>query len=120
MDYQPRLNCHCVNDLYGLGCNLNDGLKELVLMQWTGIKDKNGVDIYEGDIVRKDTLGDNWIVLWFAPTYAGYVIFKPNEGYIPGDWRGGYNELDGRHGAFGSTHKLDVIGNIYENPELLS
>lgn len=92
---------------------------QTALMQHTGLKDKHGTEIYEGDIVKKDATGTNGVVLWFAPTYAGHIIFHPKRGFIPDDWDGTYSTLDGRHGAFGDTHKLQVVGNVYESPALL-
>lgn len=76
---------------------------EKYVMQYTGLKDKNGIEIYEGDIVRYNT-GETWVVKWVS-RYAGftYVSNKKGEnlGQIPG------------------SHEVEVIGNIYENPNLL-
>jgi uncharacterized phage protein (TIGR01671 family) len=77
---------------------------EVELMQYTGLKDKNGKEIYEGDIVnswasindvylREVVVDDNEPSLTFKPG-TGYTLCKNNE------------------------HLFDVIGNIYENPEL--
>ena len=73
------------------------------LMQFTGLKDKNGKDVYEGDIIahkNPEWLGgfqQKWVIKFkeFSDEYEdyiGYRILKENE---------------------------EVIGNIYENPELL-
>ena len=76
----------------------------LILMQFTGLLDKNGKEIYEGDIVNYDNKsfhnGLNGLVEWVG---SGFYIAK----HIP---------------IFKIVEKFkdfEVIGNIYENPELL-
>lgn len=78
-------------------------IKSCELMQFTGLKDKNGKEIYEGDIIKGDTYGHILEVIWDE----GYCGFSPFLDLIDGDYTG---EDWGR---------CEVIGNIYENPELL-
>jgi uncharacterized phage protein (TIGR01671 family) len=80
-----------------------------ILMQFTGLTDKNGVEIYEGDI-----LGD------FGKThpckeYVSNVVFNQKKGqwYLEKSWIGGQRFLAKWN------KKMKVIGNIYENQELL-
>ena len=74
-------------------------LKDCELMQYTGLKDMNGVDIYEGDIVRFDT---NVQILESEVTYYhGMFTIKKYGEKIP------------------LFTGLKVIGNKFENPELL-
>lgn len=73
------------------------------VMQYTGLKDKNGKEIYEGDIVKP---GDT--------DYWGIVRWKPCRYILH------YNDVNQFQDIFETvTEKhFEVIGNIYENPDL--
>lgn len=81
----------------------------VILVQYTGLKDVDGQEIYEGDIVRLCYNGfyNN------AEVFTGEVIFE--EGSFEVKAKGEYTCL---HDGVGLTTS-EVIGNIYENPELL-
>lgn len=73
---------------------------DYVVMQYTGIQDKNGIEVYEGDIVTNIT-GDKGVVEYQLRS----------KGYIPINNYG--------HCCNDVWESFEVIGNIYENPELL-
>ncbi|WP_039652393.1 YopX family protein [Clostridium tyrobutyricum] len=74
------------------------------VMQYTGLKDRKGKDIFEGDIVAEGTI--NYVVAF----YAGAWRLKQN---IDGDtwWKSLYRYV--------ADFRVEVIGNVYENQELL-
>lgn len=90
--------------------------------QYTGLKDKNGKEIYEGDLIRKKfedrEIGEFYAVgqVVFGTWYAGFTVpYKYN----------GYNNLErlsssmDKDGWVVANRDMEVIGNIYENHELL-
>lgn len=82
---------------------------DYTLMQYTGLKDKNGTEIYEGDIVENTTqtvyLGDKYEVVW-NKNYAGYQLMS--------------NGFTSNIPLTQDFMSYEVIGNIFENPELMA
>jgi uncharacterized phage protein (TIGR01671 family) len=98
------------------------------IMQYTGIHDKNGREIFDGDILKKDnpeywgdselcpTPNERDVKTWGGGTGRvesvpfGWTVININ----CGDWA--FNDPEGPHW---NGDQVEVIGNIYENPELL-
>ena len=91
------------------------GKGPLVIMQYTGLKDKNGTDIYEGDYIEMPDSNYIWTVGFINNGFKVRALIEKS-------YRGGkykepvtfelINTDDARWG-------VEVIGNIYENPELI-
>ena len=91
-------------------CDLKVTHPHCVLEQFTGLKDKHGKEIYEGDIVlysehfaEKGKLIKLWVV-WDS---------------FNCQYRGHYNENQGHLLTNNRSESIEVIGNIHEHPELL-
>lgn len=87
------------------------GGEKFVMMQYTGLKDKNGVEIYEGDIVRD--------VYWGQKEQATGQVYWKEFSWVIGKspkhktwWE--FSPVVGEGGG-----SVEVIGNIYKNPDLL-
>lgn len=97
---------HCLGDL-------NDDVERYIVQQFTGLEDKNGREIYEGDILR----------FYKNKSYqADYEVYWEKHGFSlisakrDGDDFGVYTK--DLHLFKGD--EPEIIGNIFENPELLN
>lgn len=97
---------------------VGDYFDDFPVMQYTGLKDKNGKEIYEGDILTSDQ---------YPYQDDGEYNYHLVVEYIENGFCGVMNCVNGvkrgiSHGIaelLEITYQFEVIGNIYENPELL-
>jgi len=88
------------------------------IMQYTGLKDKNGKEIYEGDILDSKT--DAQIYVNYNTEWGYYEAIDTQEKEVQED-----DDLKFMHVNYGllsnclQDGEYEIIGNIYENPELI-
>lgn len=85
--------------------------------QYTGLKDKDGKEIYERDIIELTDIDsaepDVFVVSWEKPGYFTLKPFLDPEGYVP--TLGYFTDKD----LNDDYYSLKIIGNRHENPELV-
>ncbi len=113
---EPDLCISFKGKVYAIGFS-GDGMHEekfltdnMILMQYTGLKDKNKKEIYEGDIVKRYNRADNihaCLVVWNDGHLAYGLKSKSNNTQLLSDF---YDQ---------NGNELEIISNIHDNPELL-
>lgn len=99
--YSKKLGMSEPTDFKTLVSTATDFNEFDVYMQFTGLVDRHGVEIYEGDILN------------------GTCMYKVRLAH--GQWEIVVLGADKPwYQIFGNTHLLEVVGNIYENPDLLT
>lgn len=101
-----------------IGCRPADGVSfqycadDIILMQSTGLKDKNGKEIFEGDIIKN---GEAVVDVKNHPTLGFYTTPNGVERFF-GD---NTSIRDFNNDVEDFSDVTEIIGNVYENPELL-
>ena len=109
--FKKIFNCDFVNkEGIGVAEDLTTGitLASSLVMQFTGLLDKNGKEIYEGDILQDfDTPMWTYSIYWNG--HYGSWGMKTKDGFCVAMFR--HTEL--------KSYKYEIIGNLYETPNLV-
>ena len=87
-------------------CYEHTDFKDIELMQYTGLKDKNNKEIYEGDILKlRDNHGIQLVK--YHDEWSAFIVESQKDTSV------------GVLGLYFDKEDFEIIGNAYENPELL-
>lgn len=88
---------------YYMSCNeysqdeMQPATDNMIIRQWTGLKDKNNIEIYDGDIIKEEHC------ISFVAFYNASFMLKQSSGYY----------------IMQNTQYYEIIGNIYQNKDLI-
>lgn len=101
------------------GCGWNSPIRKGTVMQFTGFLDLNEKEVYEGDILHESAEG--YLPVYFDNEYGGFCVKTLYEKMDPETGTKDMEEFGvPLSQALNDMSFLEVVGNIYENPELLN
>ena len=111
------------HNVYGINSSEVNNGNEIELMQYTGLKDKNGKEIYEGDIITRKGTHDCASSLFEddknKKEFISIVEWKFDMWYCSYGNYHNTNPVDQVGGVEKTNELIEVIGNIYENTNLI-
>lgn len=112
--YYDVQDIYCDSELGDCFGDILSAPSKFEVMMYTGLKDKNGKEIYEGDIVSAKYIYDK------RTTDKAQVIWREDKASFGLKSLKGLTNEEYELYKITAEHNLEVIGNIYENPELLN
>lgn len=88
-----------------------DDVHEVILMQYTGLKDKNNKEVFEGDVLKVYEVSDYKEQEYISSVdyiQSNFVVTETNDTQVP---LACFHDLDNTYPLF----EIEVVGNIYEN-----
>lgn len=115
-----EMDMHAHNRAYfGSRAENPQAFDDIFLMQYTGLKDKNGKEIYEGDVLETISVSIRDITDPYP--HRRIVAWHEGDGRLDFHWIDGQPQTSGQTFCKNNlTKNWEIIGNIYENKELLS
>ena len=91
---------------------------DCTILQFTGLTDRNGVEVYEGDILKMDFGNRVFFIEWNNSSMCYDWVFYVESGKISSDLATSIDKSVQKTGK-DFDKIIEVIGNIYQNPELM-
>ena len=115
MDDVKRIN-FSTESIHILQYYLNEmSWSDVILMQSTGLLDKNGVEIFEGDIIKWKKR-DIKVIVWDKTKLCNCLLWSH---HYSDAWKSGTSGLTYEQVTANKGKSIEIIGNIYTTPELL-
>lgn len=116
-------DCFGFDDYAPLSMQFSEAQDRMVFMQYTGLKDKNGMKIYEGDIWR-DEADNITFVCEYNEVKAMYewVSYGFKGAFLESGWdeeAGGFGEIERESFDAYTIDNIEIVANIHDNAELL-